>query len=201
MGKQFKIVSMGKAKWILGTRITVNANSIKIDQEKYLLDVLAKFGMTECKPAITPATPGNYNPSITSVNHDKTEYASLIGSLTYLSVISRPDIAFAVSKAGQMASNPSEADWINAKRILRYLKGNPSLGITYSEEGTCTLHGFIDADWAGDLSSRKSTSGYVFILGNAAISWTSKRQQSVALSSTEAEYIAATLATQEAIYL
>jgi hypothetical protein len=202
MSKKFKLTDIGKANWILGTKVVCQDLQIHINQEKYVSDVLERFRMQECKVVNTPVVAGGSNIEADSKQYEnKTEYMSLVGSLIYLSVISRPDIAYAVSKAGQKMSNPSETDWIAAKRILRYLKGDNKSGPTYSINGSEELLGFVDSDWAGDINSRKSTSGYVFILGGAAISWSSKRQQTVALSSTEAEYMAASSAAQEAIYL
>ena len=128
---------------------------------------------------------------------------SLVGSLIYVAVVTRPDISFAVSTVSQSMSDPCMSDFIAAKRILRYLKGTIDLGITYSNinaENNCLL-GFSDFDWAGDKVTRKSTTGYVFLFANAAISWSSRKQPTIALSSTEAEYMAGCGVIQELIYL
>ena len=96
---------------------------------------------------------------------------SLIGSLIYLAMVTRPDISFAVSKAGRAMANPTQTNMVAAKQILRYLRGTTSRGITYGPNGSSEIEGYTDADFVGDLDSRQSTSRYVFMLGNGAISW------------------------------
>ena len=112
----------------------------------------------------------------------------------------RYSIAHAVSKLSQYSARPDNTHWTALKRVLRYLKGTKELGITYAS-GSLVLTGWTDSDWAGDLDDSKSTAGYVFLLGGGAISWASKKQPSVALSSTEAEYMAQKTATTEAVWL
>ena len=131
------------------------------------------------------------------------EYQAIIGCLTYATVATRPDLSAAVGALSEFMSNPGPEHWIGVKRILRYIKGTIDYGLKFkaSNANNVELQGYSDADWAGDVTSRKSTSGYIFQLGGGAISWRSKRQNIVALSSTEAEYVALTLASQEAIWL
>lgn len=112
-------------------------------------------------------------------------------------VETRPDIAFAISVASRYAKNPSHLHTEAVKTILKYLKGSKDRGIVYGGE-TLAIEGYSDSDWAGDKESRKSTSGYIFMLNGGPVSWCSKRQPTLALSSTEAEYIALTLAAKEA---
>src|SRR5690606_38963756 len=119
--------------------------------------------------------------------------------LTYLAVISRSDIAFSVAKLSQNNANPSTQNLEDVNKIFRYLKGTSNFKITYTKSKHPKLEGYSDSDWAGDQEERKSTSGYLFKLAGAAISWSSKKQRTIALSSTEAEYIAAAEATQELI--
>ena len=128
-------------------------------------------------------------------------FQSAVGSLMYAMIETRPDIAFAVSTLSQFASNPNEEHWKALKHLFRYLQGSLSLGISYGKPGNQAIIGFTDSDWAGDKGTRKSTSGYLFKLGNGAVSWSSKRQPTVALSSCEAEYMAATQCVKEAIWL
>lgn len=127
------------------------------------------------------------------------QYQALIGGLLYLSACTRPDIAFAVGRLARYASEPTEAHAAAAKTVLRYLRGTTHWGLCYS--GAKALTGYCDADFGGDLDTRRSTSGYSFMLKGAAISWMSKVQPTVAASTTEAEYIAAAAAAKEAVWL
>ena len=156
--------------------------------------------MVDCKSVLTPIVKEN---SIKNSEQpvDKNLYLSMVGSLIYLAQISRPDIAFAVSQVSQAMANPIQENFIAVKRILRYISGTKNYSITYSKNGNKILHGYSDSDWGGDQINRRSTSGYIFCLAGAAISWLSKKQPTVALSSAEAEYMAAYNAAQEIIYL
>jgi hypothetical protein len=136
----------------------------------------------------------------TSELYDKGKYLSLLGKLSYLAVMTRPDIAFAVNKLAQMSAAPTTYNWHCLIHVLKYVSGTRNFRLKYSNTGD-VLFGYSDADFAGCPATRRSTSGYLFVLGGAAISWRSTKQPVVALSSTEAEYIAGALATQEIIYL
>ena len=131
---------------------------------------------------------------------DPTMYRQLIGSLMYL-VNTRPDICFAVSTLSQFMVEPRHEHWIAAKHVLRYLKGTVEYGLRYTAEGGLKLQGYTDSDWAGSAVDRKSTSGCCFNIGSAVISWMCRKQTSVALSTAEAEYIAASTASREAVWL
>ena len=143
--------------------------------------------------------PGHINGAVQSL------YREMVGSLLFIASWTRPDIAFAVSELSRFISNPGPVHLIAAQRVFRYLKQTISDGVTYSlnmdEFPVNTLWGFVDSDWAGCPDTRRSTSGFVFILNGAAISWKSKRQTSVALSTAEAEYVSASSMVQEVIYL
>ena len=131
-------------------------------------------------------------------------YQAAIGSLLHLSLKTRPDIAFAVGCVARFCANPTETHWLAVKRIFRYLKGTSGLGIKFkyqSDSSSNTLYGFADADWAGDVEDRKSTSGYCFKMCGGVVSWRSKKQHCVALSTAEAEYLALSAATQEVVWL
>jgi hypothetical protein len=121
--------------------------------------------------------------------------------LLYLSVATRPDITYAVSNVAKFSSNPTPKHWTAVKRILRYLRGTSDLGIAFIPQENKDCVGFSDSDWGGDIGDRKSTSGYVFQYAGGAVSWKSKKQNCVALSTAEAEYIALANATQEALWL
>ena len=121
----------------------------------------------------------------------------------YAALATRPDIAYALSVISQYSSNPGEVHWKAAKRLLRYLQGTANLSLLFEAdpESGVSVVGYADADWAGDHDTRRSQSGYTYAVGGGTISWASKKQKTVALSSCEAEYISASLAAQEAIWL
>ncbi|KAM7516529.1 hypothetical protein LguiA_006112 [Lonicera macranthoides] len=157
--------------------------------------------MTNCKPISTPiALNEKLQMSDGAPKVDARDYQSLVGSLIYLTN-TRPDIVYPVSLISRFISDPSILHFAAAKRILRYIQGTKNHGLKYIKEQQNKLIGFTDSDWAGSLDDRKSTSGFVFCLGSNVISWSSKNQKTIALSSAEAEYIAATDAACEAIWL
>ncbi|KAL6420407.1 hypothetical protein ACFW04_014533 [Cataglyphis niger] len=127
-------------------------------------------------------------------------YQSLLGSLMYLAVSTRPDIFYAISILSQFNTNPGKAHWSAAKRVLRYLKGTINYSLVYTKS-EIPLIGFVDADWGGNVNDHVSYTGFVFKLANTAITWEARKQKSIALSSTEAEYMALTEAAKETIYL
>ncbi|KAK9064178.1 hypothetical protein SSX86_015558 [Deinandra increscens subsp. villosa] len=131
---------------------------------------------------------------------DATMYRQLIGSLIYLT-LTRPDITFAVSVLSRFMQKPLKPHLDAIRRVLRYVKSTPTYGIKFKRETSLELIGYCDADYARDISTRRSTTGYVFILGSGAVSWCSKRQPTVSLSTTEAEYRAAAMAAQECVWL
>ena len=166
MKKTFKITDLGEINWILGTHLTVDKDSITIDQGKYANDIIKKFQMKDANMVTSPAIAENKQTD-SSAFEDHNLYLSIVGSINYLAMITRPDITYATSKVAQQMSHPSQQDWIAAKRIIRYVKNQPSLGIMYSAKGNIKLIGYSDSDWAGDLATRKSTSGYCFLLGGS----------------------------------
>ena len=137
-------------------------------------------------------------------NHSDTmanvPYRSAVGCLMYLMVGTRPDLAAAVGVLSQFAADPCPTHWQALKRVFRYIQGTKTYGIEFTVDGDA-LQGYSDADWAGDTESRRSTSGYAFMMNGGCISWRSKKQRTVALSSTEAEYMALSEATQEEVWL
>jgi hypothetical protein len=132
-------------------------------------------------------------------------YVSAVGSLMYAMVCTRPYISHVVGVLSRYMSKLGKEHWTTVKMVFRYLRGTASYGLCYEGrlglDRVVDIHGFVDADWAGDLDCRRSTSGYVFNLFGGAISWMSKRQVIVALSTTESEYMAATHASKEAVWL
>jgi len=128
-------------------------------------------------------------------------YLELIGSLQYLATTTRPDIAQAVGVLSRFRGQPTTAHWNGAIRVLRYLNCTKEMGITYTKSGDNELVGYVDADFAGDLDGRKSTTGFIFLLNGSAVSWCSKKQSSVATSTVEAEFVAASAAVKEVMWM
>ncbi len=205
--KRFERKDLGPAKVMLGVEIYRNRKDRKlfISQSEYTAKILARFGMEKSRPVVTPMEkPGN-----STIENDRTEdhqtkefpYRQAIGSLMYLMIGSRPDIAFAIGKLSQHAENPSQENWVAVKRIFRYINGTKDFGILYDGKESLITEGHADADWAGCRMTRKSTSGNIFLLAGGAVCWRSKKQTCVATSTCEAEYIACCLAAKEAVWL
>ena len=205
ISEKFEVTDMGALHYFLGVKVYQNpkTNEIWIGQPNFTKELLQKLQMSECKQVDTPIDPSIKLMKRTEEEEefDKVKYQSAVGSLLYLSTRTRPDIAFAVGNTARYCAQPSPSHWSAVKRILRYLKGTTNLGLLYKPEDVSDLVGYSDADWAGDTNDRKSTSGYVYMMSGSAISWRSKKQSCVALSTAEAEYIALSSATQEAMWL
>ena len=153
-----------------------------------MTDILVRTKMLDAKPVQTPLPTDQVIKLLDGTSlSDATEYRQVIGALQYLS-FTRPDIAFAVNKLAQFMHRPTTGHWSLTKRLLRYLKGTVGHGLVINRESPISLHAFSDADWAGNQDDRTSTSAYVLFLGSNVISWCSRKQKSVARSSTEAEY-------------
>jgi hypothetical protein len=202
--KHFKLKDLGILNWCLGIKITVTDNSISLSQEQYISSMLDKFQMTNCKIKTTPGEP-NSRLSKKDCPDDadadiEYPYRQVVGSLLY-ALHTRPDIASAVREVSQFMCNPGNPHVIATKRILRYLKGTMSLELKYTRSETNELTGYADSDWANGMDDRRSITGYAFMYANAAVSFKSKKQSCVALSSAEAEYMAACEATREALFL
>ena len=202
IAQKFEVKDLGELKSFLGVQVKIMPDEICIGQCGYTLRILEKFGMSDAKPVSTPMDVTQKLYSVSSSSPvDKLLYQSAVGSLLYLSNWTRPDITYAVNTVAKFSSNPTQAHWTAIKRIMRYLKGTSGFGIRYVKASKQSILGYCDADWAGDADDRKSTSGYVFVLAGAPISWRSKKQTCVALCTAEAEYIALASAAQEAVWL
>ena len=203
LSSKVDIKDLGKLSYFLGMSIVQNQEEKKtwIGQPAYTEKLLTKMGMSDCKPVKTPVDPGNRLVKAAEDEEalDQPLYQSVVGSLMYLSTCTRPDIAFAVGVLARFSSKPNRNHWVAAKRVLRYLKGTTNFGLFYSD-GSGVL-GYCDADWAGDMDDRKSTSGYVFQIAGGPVSWRSKKQGTVALSTAEAEYVALSSAVQECVWM
>ena len=200
----FKARDLGEANYYLGINITRDraAKTIKLSHTRMINDLISKYDLSECRPRDTPISVGTVLSKTDGepLNRDIYPYATLVGALLYLSITTRPDIAFVVGRLSCFMSNPTTTHWTVAKGVLRYLATNADMGITFSGSGT-TIIGYCDADYAADVDTRRSTTGYVFLLNGGAITWCSKRQPTVAASTTEAEYITAGAACREALWL
>ncbi len=201
--KRFEMKDQGEIHYFLGMSIKRDrkTKTMTIDQALYIEKVLKRFSMNECNPVSIPLESGMKFQKSDDSYIDITNYQAAIGSLIYAAISTRPDISISVGILSQYMTNPSIQHWNGVKRILRYLKGTMNFGLCFKQSENFVLTGFSDSDWAGDESTRKSMSGFIFRLGESTISWGSKKQSVVALSTTEAEYIALSLATQEAVWL
>lgn len=189
----------------LGIRITRTENSIEMDQEGYINTVLAKYNMDKCKPKLTPLDQRLNNEAM-SVNDnfcEKYPIRQALGSLMYIMLATRPDICAAVIHLSKFQNNNNMELWTNIKAIFRYLKGTSHLKLKFKRDlNSDILHGFVDASFAGCTTDKsKSTTGFCFMSHNSTICWATKRQSTVASSSTEAEYMALFEAIKEAIWL
>lgn len=212
LGHEFEMKDLGKAKKILGMDIKRDRKNQRLflSQGSYLEKVLARFNMHKSKSVSTPLaqhlklsvdqSPKN---EIERKEMECIPYASGVGSIMYGMVCSRPDLAYAISVVSRFMANPGTCHWEALKWTMRYLKGSTGLGLLFrkQEELVCQITGYVDSDYAGNLDTRKSLTGYIFTAYGTAISWKSVLQSVVALSTTEAEFIAVTEAMKEAIWL
>ena len=174
-----------------------------LTQRKYALDLLHRVSMENCKPTPTPlhATDRLARETGTPLGtEDSTRYRSIVGGLQYLT-LTRPDLSFAVNKVCQYLSQPTDVHWEAVKRILRYIKGTLSMGLRIRKSLSTGVSVFTDADWAGCVDDRRSTSGFAVFVGPNLISWSAKKQPTVSRSSTEAEYKALANGAAEAIWV
>jgi hypothetical protein len=182
---------MGELKYFLGFEVKQYREGTFINQAKYTQDMLKRFKMMELKPYKTPmSTSADLHTDTEGNDVDQKLYRSMIGSLLYLCA-SRPDIMFSVGKCARYQAAPKESHLVAVKRIFRYLLHTPNFGLWYPKGSSFHLMGYSDADYAGEKKDRKSTSGSCQFLGRSLVCWSSKKQNCVALSTTEAEYISA----------
>jgi hypothetical protein len=209
---KYKLKDGGDATLILGMRVTRNRDrrTLTLDQEVYVNRLLADCGLADCKPAPTPQVVGDNAFEDRSESHLlPLPYAALTGSLQYAALSTRPDLSHAVNMLTRGLSAPTKALERACMRVLRYLRGCPGLGITFGGDpapgrapGPRSLVAYCDADWGGSSAGDgHSTTGWLVKIGSGPVSWCSKKQSIVALSSTESEYIAAGSAVQELLWL
>lgn len=216
----FKTVDLGDCKWLLKMEITRNRAKriLTINQKQYCEKVLSAFNMSNCKSA---STPEQYNVKLSKHDCPSNEeegramasipYNSLVGSILYAATSTRPDLAHAVNTLSMFLKNPGMNHWHAGKHCLRYLRGTVDLGLKYTGYSTnntgintekdINITAYCDADWAGSIDSRKSTSGMVVLIGGNVVSWTSKKQTSVSLSSCESELMSLVNTATEVMWL
>ncbi|KAM2062109.1 hypothetical protein TB2_047101 [Malus domestica] len=188
LSSKFETKDLGSLKYFLGIEVARSQEEIYLSQRKYVLDLLSETGMLACKLVDTPIVQ-NHHLAIyqDKVLTNKERYQRLVGKLIYLS-LTRPDIAYALSVVSQFMHAPSEDHMTAVMRILSYLKGAPGKGLMFKKHGHMEVKGYTDADWAGNIIDRRSTSGYfTFVAGNL-VTWRSKKHSVVARSSAEAKY-------------
>ena len=201
----YDMTDLGEITYILGIHVKRDreAGRIELSQQRQIEDILERFGKADVRSISTPALANEHLHKLDTPEIDVKSYQQAVGALMYPMLGTRPDLAYAVGILGRHAANPGEEHQRALDRVFRYLAGSKDWTLVYQRgtEEALTLGGFVDADWANERSDRSSTSGYVFKLAGGAISWSSKKQTSIALSSTEAEYIAGAHATKEAVWL
>ena len=213
IGEQFRMTHFGEAKFILGMDIVRNreAGTISLSQEQYTKEILEKYGMLDSTPSKISMAPTHYRDGEVASDQDKEAlsppehetFRAILGLVNFLCMCTRPDIAFAVSVISRRQTAPTQLHMKQLKRLLRYLNGTRPMGITYgrpSQDYANDIKVFSDSDWAADTTTRRSQSGEVVMLNGGAVSWTSKQQEVVALSTTEAEYVAVSRAGQSAVH-
>ena len=196
LAHRFALKDLGSLSYFLGVEVIPTASGLFLSQRKYILDLLARFGMLEARPAPTPLVVTQSLQAAGPALDAPTDYRAALGGLQYLT-LTRPDVAFAVNRLSQYMHKPTSDHWLALKRLLRYLCGTLDKGITIFRDSPLSLHAFSDADWAGDKDDYISTMGHVVFLGRTPLTWCSKKQKSIARSSTEAEYRAVASTTAE----
>jgi hypothetical protein len=211
LSREFDMKDLGAAKKILGMEIRRDrdAKRLWLSQAGYVKKVLERFSMENAKLVSTPLA-NHFRLSTSQCpktveeieDMSKVPYASAVGCLMYAMVCTKLDLAHAVSVVSKYMANPGKQHWDAVKWIFRYLKGTTDYDITFvRQKSDLSVVGYVDADYAGDLDDRRSTTGYVFILAGGPICWKSMIQSTVAMSTTEAEYMAAAEAAKEALWL
>jgi hypothetical protein len=208
LGSRVEVTDLGELHWLLGIEVTRDreAHTVLLSQRAYIESIIRRFNFEDLKPVSTPMEPhiklsSTQSPSST---HEfaamrNIPYREAIGSLMYASLGTRPDITFAVSRLSKFLEKPGQAHWDAAKRVFRYLKGTLGLRLIYGDRDE-RLTGWVDAD-GSEEEDRRAVTGYAFLINGGAVSWCSKQQELIVLSTTEGEYVAATHAAKEALWL
>jgi hypothetical protein len=212
LGWKYEIKDLGEANMILGIHIERDrsAGTISLSQRAYLERVLKRFGMSDCNPSSTPLPLGIVLSKAQSpqCQEDRQymankQYREVLGSIMYAQIATRPDLSYAVSTLSKYSSNPGVTHWKALNHVLRYIKGTLHYKIVYGGEGSKDLKpvGWVDADYGGDTDSRRSCAGYVFLQAGGPTAWSAQYQQTVALSTTEAEYMAVARGAKQLLWM
>jgi hypothetical protein len=195
--QKFDMKDLGELKFFLGIEVIRTHEGIWLLQQQYALDMLSKYGMVGCKPISVPLNQnGKLSADASEVLEDATMYMKIVGSLIYMT-ITRPDLNYTVGLESQFMQVPRKPHLDGVGHTLRYVSATIDYGLFYEASMELQVHGYIDADWASSISDWRSTSGFMFSFGSAAITWSSKKQPTIALSSIEAEYRGAAMAACE----
>lgn len=202
----FKMTDEGACSFYLGMHVTKDSDGVMLHQEAYAYQVLDRFGLRQAPEAQHPTDGSTKNLRANTQAQTspafRLDYQSRVGSLMWESQVSRPDIAFVTNLCARFNANPSQAHMDAVNGIYAYLKATPTLGLHFrAGESQPLLVGYVDSDYAGCLDTRRSTTGWIFMLGGSPVSWCSQRQKTVSTSTLEAEYVAAAEATKEAVWL
>jgi len=210
LSRNFDMKDMGEASYVIGIKIHRDRNRgiLGLSQEAYINKVLERFNMKNCSPSVAPIVKGDKFELSQCPQNDferehmkKIPYASAVGSLMYAQVCTRPDISYVVGVLGRYQSNPGVDHWRAAKKVMRYLQGTKNFMLMYKRTDNLEVIGYSDSDFAGCIDTRKSTSGYVFMLASGAVSWRSAKQTLTATSTMEAEFVSCFEATSHGVWL
>ena len=210
LAQHFEMKDLGNASFVLGIEIHRDRSLgvLGLSQRSYIEKILKRFNMSTCSQVSAPIQKGEiFSKAQCPQNDEEREkmkdvpYASVVGSLMYAQVCTRPDIAYAIGVLGRYLSDPGQRHWTAAKRVMRYLQGTKDHMLTYRRSGDLIVTGYSDSDFAGCPDDHKSTSGYIFMMAGGAVSWKSNKQSITATSTMEAEYVACYEATREAVWL
>lgn len=201
LGSVFSLKDLGTLSYFLGIEATRDNQDLLLTQKKYVDGLLSKASMSNCEPVATPMVSSSHLSAFGGEKFTHAQlYRSIVGALQYV-CITRTDLSFCVNKVCQFMHASLVSHRVAVKRILRYLKGTSTTGLFISKSANQNLVAYSDADWASNVDDRKSTSGFCIFMGSNLVSWSAKKQATLARSSTDAEYHSASSAAAELVWL